>query len=138
MTRYLTLEWIVAYHEVLMYEQGQLPHLIAPDKLEAALARPQASAFGEDAFATLAEKAAALLQAVVIAHPFLDGNKRAGLGARPGCAFFICKTVEDSHLRHQGNVTAERLSGPARGRTLTPGPSPGSCVTGEEEFRPRV
>ena len=81
MTRYLTLEWIVAYHEVLMYEQGQLPHLIAPDKLEAALARPQASAFGEDAFATLAEKAAALLQAVVIAHPFLDGNKRAGLGA---------------------------------------------------------
>lgn len=28
----------------------------------------------------LAEKAAVLLQGIVIAHPFIDGNKRAGLG----------------------------------------------------------
>lgn len=39
------------------------------------------TAFQQDAYATLAEKAAALLQGVSIAHPFFDGNKRAALGA---------------------------------------------------------
>lgn len=37
--------------------------------------------FGKDAFPSLAEKAAALVQAVVIAHAFTDGNKRAAVGA---------------------------------------------------------
>src|SRR5699024_3462334 len=38
--------------------------------------RPQASAFGQDAFPTLHEKAAALLHSLVRNHPFMDGNKR--------------------------------------------------------------
>jgi death-on-curing protein len=32
-------------------------------------------------FQTLAEKAASLLQGIVIAHPFMDGNKRIGFSA---------------------------------------------------------
>jgi death-on-curing protein len=44
--------------------------------LESAAARPQASAFGEDAYPTLAEKAAALLHSLARNHPFVDGNKR--------------------------------------------------------------
>jgi death on curing protein len=47
--------------------------------LEAALARPRASAFGADAYPSLDEKAAALLQSVVGNHPLVDGNKRLGL-----------------------------------------------------------
>jgi death-on-curing protein len=60
--------------------------VISEEKLQAAIDRPQASAFGEDAYPTLADKAAALLQSIVIGHPFMDGNKRAGLGA---CLLFL-------------------------------------------------
>jgi death-on-curing protein len=44
--------------------------------LEAAEARPAASAFGQDAYPALAEKAAALLHSIARNHPFTDGNKR--------------------------------------------------------------
>ena len=46
--------------------------------LGAAVARPQTLAFGEDAYPTIHEKAAALLQSIVNNHPLVDGNKRLG------------------------------------------------------------
>ena len=49
--------------------------------LEAAVARPSASAFGEDAYPTLHEKAAALLHSLVRSHALVDGNKRLGLAS---------------------------------------------------------
>ena len=49
--------------------------------LESAAARPQASAFGADAYPTLHEKAAALLHSIVRNHALVDGNKRLGLAA---------------------------------------------------------
>ena len=44
--------------------------------LGSAVARPQQSAFGEDAYPTLWEKAAALLHSVANNHALIDGNKR--------------------------------------------------------------
>lgn len=44
--------------------------------LDAAIARPQATVFGVDAYPTLFEKAAALLQSIARNHALLDGNKR--------------------------------------------------------------
>lgn len=41
-----------------------------------ALARPSASMFGEDAYATLELKAAALFSSLAQNHPLFDGNKR--------------------------------------------------------------
>ncbi len=64
-----------------MLDHGQQSILIDRSKLEGAVARPATEAFGVELFTTLAEKAAALLHGVVIAHAFMDGNKRAGLGA---------------------------------------------------------
>jgi death-on-curing protein len=49
--------------------------------LESALARPQASAFGQDAYGTLYEKAAALLHSLARNHALVDGNKRLALAA---------------------------------------------------------
>ena len=46
--------------------------------LTAAAARPQASAFGSDAYPDIWAKAAALLQSVVKNHALIDGNKRLG------------------------------------------------------------
>ena len=44
--------------------------------LEAAVARPRTSAFGEDAYPDLTTKAAALLQSIVKNRALIDGNKR--------------------------------------------------------------
>ena len=49
--------------------------------LESALARPQASAFGEDAYPTIHEKASALLHSIARNHALVDGNKRLALAA---------------------------------------------------------
>ncbi|ETD30773.1 phage killer protein [Williamsia sp. D3] len=44
--------------------------------LAAAIARPQATAFGLDAYPTLWDKAAALMHSLANNHALLDGNKR--------------------------------------------------------------
>ena len=44
--------------------------------LLAAAGRPQARAFGQDAYSTLPLKAAALLHSLAGNHPLVDGNKR--------------------------------------------------------------
>ena len=49
--------------------------------LDSAAARPRATVFGNDAYPTIHEKAAALLQSVVSNHALIDGNKRLGLAA---------------------------------------------------------
>jgi death-on-curing protein len=78
--RYLTLD-------ELIYINEQLPdriHKILKGKqrvrdmalLEAAALRPSTSAFGQDAYPTPQEKAAALLHSLARNHPFADGNKR--------------------------------------------------------------
>jgi death-on-curing protein len=49
--------------------------------LESALARPRASAFGQDAYETFEQKAAALLHSLARNHALVDGNKRLALAA---------------------------------------------------------
>jgi death-on-curing protein len=49
--------------------------------LESALARPQATAFGVDAYPSLDEKAAALLHSLARNHALVDGNLRLALAA---------------------------------------------------------
>jgi death-on-curing protein len=44
--------------------------------LASAAGRPQATAFGEDAYPALAEKAAALMHSLARNPPLIDGNKR--------------------------------------------------------------
>ncbi len=49
--------------------------------LEAALARPRATAFGKDAYPSLDAKAAALLHSLARNHALIDGDKRLALAA---------------------------------------------------------
>jgi len=54
--------------------------------LESAAARPRTTVFGEDAYSTFAEKAAALMHSLARNHPLVDGNKRlAWAGTRAFC-----------------------------------------------------
>ena len=49
--------------------------------LESAAARPRSTAFGEDAYPSLHDKAAALLHSLARTQPLVDGNKRLALAA---------------------------------------------------------
>lgn len=60
---------------------GQTPERRDVGLLESALARPPATAFGDDAYADLHAKAAALLHSLAGNHPLVDGNKRLALAA---------------------------------------------------------
>ncbi|KQO11816.1 death-on-curing protein [Agreia sp. Leaf244] len=70
-------------YEELIYiaERAIGPDVVVRDHglLESALARPQASVFGRDAYPTLMLKAAALTHSLVRNHGLVDGNKRLGL-----------------------------------------------------------
>lgn len=49
------------------------------DLLESAVGRPFHSAFGEDAYPTVIEKAVALFHSLIANHPFHNGNKRTAV-----------------------------------------------------------
>jgi len=74
----------VAYLDVedLLYLAGRLlgspPPVREVGMLGAAVARPQTTVFGDEAYPDLWTKAAALLQSIVKGHPLVDGNKRLG------------------------------------------------------------
>ena len=74
MTTYLTLDDLVATATALM-GAGRVA-IRDYGLLESAAARPQASAFGDDAYPTLHLKAAALMESLARNHALIDGNKR--------------------------------------------------------------
>jgi len=57
---------------------GDPPPIRDVGLLGAAVARPQTTVFGQDAYPDLVGKAASLLQSIVNNHPLVDGNKRLG------------------------------------------------------------
>jgi death on curing protein len=72
-TRYLTTEQAlrIARHAV-----GGPVYVRDIGLLDAAVHRPRASVFGQDAYPELMTKAAALLHSLARNHPLVDGNKR--------------------------------------------------------------
>lgn len=73
MTTYLTLEDLLTLVDDL--EVGPVRDL---GLLESAAHRPTTSLWGRDAYPTLDEKAAALLESLVGTRALVDGNKRLG------------------------------------------------------------
>lgn len=64
--------------------------------LDSAMHRPRFTAFGEDAYPTVALKAAALLQSLTKNHALVDGNKRLA---------WLCTVVFSDLSGHQPDLT---------------------------------
>jgi death on curing protein len=75
MTEYLDLEDVLRVHHIA-HGCNDLGCIRDLGLIEAAAARPRASAFGQDAYADLWLKAAAFLHSIVASQTFVDGNKR--------------------------------------------------------------
>lgn len=82
MTAYLDLDAFMVLAEITL---GTPAPVRDAGLLQSALARPAASAFGEDAYPDLPAKAAALLQSLAYNHALVDGNKR--------CAWVATRTL---------------------------------------------
>lgn len=80
-TQPLALDDIFVIHELLIETFGGMRGVneFGFGKLEAALAAPDLSMFGEDLYVGLAAKVSALFYGLVRAHGFSDGNKRVAL-----------------------------------------------------------
>lgn len=78
---YLTLEDILAIRADVAARAVNSCEVRTFHALMSALAAPRRSAFGHEVYPTLADKAGALLYALIQNHPFWDGNKRIASAA---------------------------------------------------------
>ena len=72
---YLDLDDLIELTVLLLGEPAPIRDI---GLLGSAAARPQMTAFGEDAYTDLWTKSAALLQSILKNHALIDGNKRLG------------------------------------------------------------
>lgn len=73
MTQFLDFEDVLAIADIAF---GRSVTVRDFGLLQSAVHRPSAGMFGQEAYPDLYGKAAALLQSLIINHPFVDGNKR--------------------------------------------------------------
>ncbi len=81
MRDYLTSVEILALHHALLEKYGGAQGVRDMGAVEAAVFRPQCGYYAD-----IEEEAAALLESLLINHPFVDGNKRAAFAA---CDVFL-------------------------------------------------
>ena len=107
---FLTLDEVLALHadQVVRYGGAQGVRDLAA--LEAAVAMPRATYGGSFLHGTLHEMAAAYLFHIVQNHPFVDGNKRAGLAA--AIAFL---GLHDLEVNADDDALVDLVLGVARG-----------------------
>ncbi|MDF1543165.1 MAG: type II toxin-antitoxin system death-on-curing family toxin [Anaerosomatales bacterium] len=79
--RFLSVDEVLLFHEMQIARFGGSPGLRDRGMLESAVAMPQAGFGGEFLHEDIFEMAAAYLYHIVMNHPFVDGNKRAGTHA---------------------------------------------------------
>lgn len=82
-TRYLSVQEVIAIHLAMIqrYSPGEQIGVKDAGLLESAVFRPQFSAFGNEAYPTIFEKAAALFESLGQNHPFHNANKRTAFTA---------------------------------------------------------
>jgi death on curing protein len=76
--RHLTLSEVLWLHERILEQTGGTTGIRDLAALESALLQPRATFAGEDLYPSLGDKAVALGFALIMNHPFMDGNKRTG------------------------------------------------------------
>lgn len=81
MRDYLTTADILGLHHVLLEKYGGAGGIRDLGALEAAVFRPQCGYYND-----IVDEAAALLESLLINHPFIDGNKRVAFAA---CDVFL-------------------------------------------------
>ena len=119
--RYLTIEEVLELHRLVITQSGGGSGVRDPNALDSALAQPRMTFGGVNLYPTAVEKAAALGFALVMNHPFVDGNKRIGHAAME--TFLVLNGYEivastDEQERVMLDLAAGRLGRPEFSATL--------------------
>lgn len=69
---------VLEIHETLIIHFGGSRGLRDRAALESGLARPFQQFEGKDLYPSAIEKGAAIVESILVNHPFIDGNKRTG------------------------------------------------------------
>lgn len=72
----IELRDVLNIHHILIDKFGGSKGIRDQGALESAINRPFATFDNQDLYPTPAEKSAAILESILINHPFVDGNKR--------------------------------------------------------------
>ncbi len=75
----LTLEQILQLHALVLVKDGGAGGVRDIGRLEAVVSAQHQVVFGEELYATVFTKAAALMRGIIGDHPFIDGNKRTAM-----------------------------------------------------------
>jgi len=74
----ISSEQVIQIHEILIDKFGGARGIRHIALLESALSRPYQTFDGIELYENQFQKAAAIIQSLLINHPFIDGNKRIG------------------------------------------------------------
>ena len=74
----IDLNEVLSIHQIIMGKFGGNSNVRDLNSLKSAINRPFATFDNKDLYPTPIDKAAALVESIVINHPFVDGNKRMG------------------------------------------------------------
>lgn len=74
----ITIEVVLGIHRVLIKRYGGHQGVRDEALLKSAIARPYQTFDGKDLYPNSIDKAAAIIESILINHPFMDGNKRTG------------------------------------------------------------
>jgi death-on-curing protein len=108
--RYLTLRETLALYHRIIDQSGGSRGIRDLGAIESALAQPQMTFGGSDLYPTPAEKAAVLGFSLIMNHPFIDGNKRAGHAAME--IFLVLNGYEiEASVEEQERVILQVASG---------------------------
>ena len=75
---YISLCEVLKLHRRFVETSGVPVGVLNRSGLESAVEQPRMTAFGQDIYPTVIEKAVALCFSLINNHPFIDGNKRVG------------------------------------------------------------
>ena len=86
---YLTVADILGMHAILIEKYGGMAGIRDMGSLESAAFRPQSGYYSD-----IVEEACALMESLLINHPFMDGNKRTAFAA---CSVFL--RINGQHIK---------------------------------------
>jgi death-on-curing protein len=115
-----SLRWLEYRHVLLIVDRERIGPVRDVGLVESALFRPQTTLMGNYAYASLAQKAAALLHSLCLNHPLVDGNNRLAAAATliflringhraaldPDALFELVMSVAEGGLREVPDIAA--------------------------------
>lgn len=94
MIHYISIEELLSLHFRVIEDYGGSHGVRDEGRLESVISAPRQEIFGEEQYKSVFEKAAVYMRNIIGDHPFVDGNKRAGVTT---CGVFLVRNNNTLH-----------------------------------------